>query len=250
MKFCISVLVFTTIFITSFSQSIPQNSNITDTKGLRQGTWTVTYNVARQVTQYIDSIAFYRIVSYKDDKPAGVVRNYYRSGQIQWEGGLLTDRPQDVKNGLATWYRVDGSKEVVRLFENGKQISEVFFNLDGSEAIVNWDSLNRLGEESYFSGEYEKSLQYFGQAVVQAEKEFGTYHLNYALALNNLGILFSSYKHNYAKAEILYHQALSIYEKVGKEHPDYGTVWITLHLCIMIKAIMGKPNYYINKLLA
>ena len=87
---------------------------------------------------------------------------------------------------------------------------------------INWETLNKLTEESYLAGEYEKALQYSEQAVTQAEKEFGKRHLNYALALNNLGILYSSYKLDYKKAEPLYRHALRIYEEYGKDSPDYG----------------------------
>jgi len=89
-------------------------------------------------------------------------------------------------------------------------------------AKINWEELNKLTEEAYLAGEYEKAFQYCEQAVVQAEKEFGKRHLNYALALNNLGILYSSYKLDYKKAEPLYRQALRIYEEVNKENLDYG----------------------------
>ena len=89
-----SVLVL--ISVALLAQNIPVNPNVTDVKGLRQGIWTICFNEKWKVTSNIDSIIYYRIIEYKNDKPVGVVKGYYKSGVLQMEASFIADRPKAI----------------------------------------------------------------------------------------------------------------------------------------------------------
>src|SRR5690349_22185061 len=94
MKKCLACLMLI-ISVPLYSQEIPSNPNVVDSKGLRQGQWTVLFNKKLEQVTNKDSAAFYRTLQYVNDKPAGEVKDYYRSGALRWQGTLLSDKPSD-----------------------------------------------------------------------------------------------------------------------------------------------------------
>jgi len=83
--------------IVTYAQQIPKNPNSKDAQGRRQGTWTIWLNKDFAATTKKDSTSYYRIITYKDGKPDGMVRDYFfKSGKVNWEGYLLTDDPEDI----------------------------------------------------------------------------------------------------------------------------------------------------------
>ncbi|HAS46097.1 MAG TPA: hypothetical protein DCS93_36790 [Microscillaceae bacterium] len=104
------LLIFTCLWTIGVQiQTIPQNPNKTDAKGRRKGTWTTLYDKDWKVVMDTNITKFYRIITYKDDLPVGKVRDYYRTGAIQWTGKLLKDRPSEVKDGKCLWYDKNGN---------------------------------------------------------------------------------------------------------------------------------------------
>lgn len=95
--------------------------------------------------------SYYRI--YKVDeagKPVGIVRDYYWTGKLQWEGYMSYidkyDSKDDIDEGLGTWYHPNGTKSKEAYFVNDK--------LHGISRI--WDEDGLLIEESrYVMGELE-----------------------------------------------------------------------------------------------
>ncbi|HEY3429098.1 MAG TPA: hypothetical protein VGK39_00390, partial [Cyclobacteriaceae bacterium] len=165
MKFCIAFLAFIAISFISVSQTIPKNPNVTDAKGLRQGKWTLLFDADWNPAE-IKKAVYFRLIDYANDKPVGIVRDYYlTSGKVQWEGMLLQDRPEEIKDGLSTWYRENGSKIQESLFKDGKEIKAAYFNWDGSEIVEDWTSLMRRGETAYKAGKYADALEIFKKSV-------------------------------------------------------------------------------------
>ncbi|MBE2245755.1 MAG: trypsin-like peptidase domain-containing protein [Candidatus Competibacteraceae bacterium] len=71
------------------------------------------------------SASYYRLISY-DDKgiPVGVVRDYFVSGELQWEGRFsYIDKggANSRKEGLCTWYYKNGNKSAQGNFNSNKQ---------------------------------------------------------------------------------------------------------------------------------
>ena len=209
--------------LATFAQSIPKNPNLTDKNGFRQGKWTIWFNKDWKPTQNKDSLAYYSLIEYKDDKPVGTVTDYYLNGKKQFEGQMLADRPKEVKEGKAVWYHENGNKSQEVVFKNGQVVGQVIeYNLDGSLKTESWKELNKQGTALYQQGKLVEALLIFEKAKTQAEKEFGKEHPNYANSLNSLADLYKS-QGNYDKAEPPYLEALKIIEKaLGKEHPDYA----------------------------
>ena len=64
---------------------IPHHPNRIDHKGKRQGTWTVLFDKDSLAAR--DSIAtkFYRVITYLNDKPVGIVNDYFKNGKQKFK---------------------------------------------------------------------------------------------------------------------------------------------------------------------
>lgn len=228
MKFWTAFLACIAISFYSFSQSIPKNPNVTDAKGLRQGKWTILFNEKGLVTASQDSIEYFRIIQYKNDKPYGLVRDFYADGKLQCEGILLQDRPEEIWDVILTSYRKDGSKKSVQTFKNNKVVKEVVYNLDGTEAKEPFSKITELAMQAYGTGDYQKCVVLFERRLEQAKRQLGDRHPNYAESMNDLGIIYGSLG-QFDKAEKAHLEAMSILEQtVGMENIFYTSSLVNL----------------------
>jgi len=87
----------------------------------------------------------------------------------------------------------------------------------------NWETLNQQVIQYYKAGDYDKAIFFAEKALIEAEKELGKTHNNYAKSLNNLAFLYNIMG-NYTKAETLYLESVQINEQqLGKDHEIYAT---------------------------
>ncbi len=117
-----------------------------------------------RVTEYFDDkwnrckqkdASFYRLVTYEsDNKPKGVVKDYYISGQLQSEfTAIYLDYDDEGKNfheGEATWYFQNGKIEQKRYYYNNKINGKNTFYYDNGQISQ---------EANYDSGDYNGSYQ-------------------------------------------------------------------------------------------
>lgn len=109
--------------------------------------------------------SYYRLVTFdKMGKPDGLVRDYFITGQLQWEGHLSymdkTDNSNDISEGQCTWY-----------YKNGKKSQEAFYIDDQPHGMFRtWDEAGVPIEEArYIMGELEgKYLTYNDKGKVIA----------------------------------------------------------------------------------
>jgi len=91
--------------------------------------------------------AFYRLCNFDDNgKPVGTTRDYYITGELQWEGKMIVidkyDNKKDISDGLCTWYHKNGQKSRVSTmvgdkedglttfwYENGQKAREVDYKM-------------------------------------------------------------------------------------------------------------------------
>ncbi|KOY86225.1 hypothetical protein AD998_08755 [bacterium 336/3] len=98
----------------------------------------------------------------------------------------------------------------------------VFFFISWVSLAQNWETLNEKGIYYTFTNEYIKSTEIFEKAKIQAEKEFGKNHENYATACLLLGAVYSE-RGLYPQAESLIIEGVRIIEKVlGAKHSKYA----------------------------
>jgi S1-C subfamily serine protease/antitoxin component YwqK of YwqJK toxin-antitoxin module len=117
-----------------------------------------------RVTEYFDDkwnrckqkdASFYRLVTYEsDNKPKGIVKDYYISGQLQSEfTAIYLDYDDEGKNfheGEATWYFQNGKIEQKRYYYNNKINGKNTFYYDNGQISQ---------EANYDSGDYNGSYQ-------------------------------------------------------------------------------------------
>jgi CHAT domain-containing protein/Tfp pilus assembly protein PilF len=82
------------------------------------------------------------------------------------------------------------------------------------------EALSERAVKLYRANRYAEAEPLFRRAASITEKRFGPEHLNTALSLNNLALVYDAQR-RYAEAEPLFRRVLEIREKVlGPEHPD------------------------------
>lgn len=103
-----------------------------------------------------EDMAYYRVITYKaPNTPIGIIKDYYRSGQLQSEFYCTyIDYKDDTKNiydGEAKWYYPNGITSQVLNFNAGKLNGKTsLFNTEGAKAQeLNWSN-NILLERTAF----------------------------------------------------------------------------------------------------
>ena len=149
-------------FSSLFAQ-IPSYPNKSDKQGRRQGSWVIYFNKNWEPTRIKDSITFYRVLNYKNDLPQGFTRDYFRSGQKQWEARLVADRPTEIVEGKATWYH-----------DNGAISSEVSFinGLKEGPEIAYYPSQKKYSETFFKSGLVQNKINYYDESGPLINVEF------------------------------------------------------------------------------
>ncbi len=96
--------------------------------------WFLTsYSITAQTIEYFDadwnrlgskeSGAYYREITYDvNGKPVGKVREHYITGELQFEGQLLSINP-DTLDAKCVWYHRNGQKNREVTYQNGNAVS-------------------------------------------------------------------------------------------------------------------------------
>ncbi len=198
--------------IWALAQNIPQNPNKTDRKGRRQGAWTITYTQDWKETKIKDSIAYYRLLAYKDNKPQGLTTDYYRSGKKQSEAKLIADRPEEIIDGKATWYREDGQVYAESTFIQGVRVGkEVTYYPSGKVAtLAYYHAGKKAGKETNYD---EAGKTTFVRYMDEGEE--------IPLQTTWDNAVASYEKGNFASADTLFADIYVMFQnRFGKDHPN------------------------------
>lgn len=88
---------------------IVYSPNAFNEKGQKEGQWTLFFDEDWKRVESPAEAAYFRIIHYKDGRPAGIVRDYYLSGVLQWEG-LIVIEEGDISHGHVVYYHPNGRK--------------------------------------------------------------------------------------------------------------------------------------------
>lgn len=203
----------------AFGQSIPENPNKTDDQHLRQGKWTIWFDKDWNVVTQIDSVAFYRVVDYKDDKPVGTVTDYFRSGKVRSTHGAIEDHPEEIFDGPYISYHENGRVKKKGRYNKGKPEGDFeFYSADGTV------DLYALADHYYEIGLYQKSVPLYEQVKKDKEKKSGKLNNDYAMICIDLAFANRTLG-RFAKAEANYVEAIQLYERMTDPDPtQYGRV--------------------------
>ncbi len=186
-KICSTLLLFF-FFAAIHAQSLPVHPNKTDSQHRRQGEWCIWMDAFWQPISDSTSTAFYRIITYKDDKPTGIVKDFFRNSQVQFEGTLLEDRPEEVLDGKCTWYYHTGEVRVTESFKNGETNGDQKTVLrSGEPAKEDWIGYYKIAWAFQDQKKYGEAAGAFEDAIVHAEAFLGRENEDYAAMAFNLG---------------------------------------------------------------
>ena len=195
------ILTFLILCVLSFNisaQEIPKNPNTYDLDSNKTGTWTILYDNDWSITDIIDSVEFYRIITYKKGLPKGKVIDFFVNGKKQWEGYLLSDEPEDIYFGKCEWFSKNGDVIEKRIIN--EKMSEHFY-YEQNELLLKI----LLSRDTLISYElYIKDTLSFPLYVLYTLEKYDLISDNIVLDLNL--------------------ELLLLYEMInGKDHHNYAT---------------------------
>ena len=224
------------MYVLSFdisAQELPKSPNAYDIDGNKIGAWTILYDVDWNVTERIDSAKFYRVISYERGIPSGKVVDYNMNGKKRWEGYLISDDPELIKDGKCIWYN-EGIQEFVINYKNNIQHGDyIFFNTEGEECfrihyrngipeiqtfdISKFDIrvisfLDDLSSSFEADGDMVKAIELKKNKLDIIKQYYGDDNEEYGVIAGELGRLYSIMK-KHSKALQMKLESLRIYEK-------------------------------------
>ena len=200
----------------SYGQEIPTNPNIEDDNG-RQGTWTILYDNDWNVIDTPESAAFYRIINFKDDKPVGLVKDYYRSGQLQMEAQMIDDRTVEMI-GIATWYHPDGTTERAVYFPGDKSLNEVLEEYNQLDPNSLHENITLAFANLFHDNRRAEARPLYERYVKMVKKKHGDNSLVYAEALRLLAWDYLRHM-DFINAEPLFFQSKKIIDQRKADAP-------------------------------
>lgn len=188
----INLFIFFFLAQAASAQKLPIGQNKTDTHQKRQGEWFIWMDIKWNPTNDSSAVYFYRHIIYQDDKPVGLVTDYYKNGAKQYEGILIQDRPEEIQNGIQTWYYPSGKIRVVEKFDKGKSQSQKIYLRSGQPANENWiEDYYRKGEKFNDEKNYLAAATEFLKALENAEAFNARESEEYAAVADWLGIIYT-----------------------------------------------------------
>ena len=193
MKFCtsLSLAIMCIGLPVLMVAQIPMNPNKTDEQGRRQGTWTIIYDKEKPTTD-TSTMVFYRLITYKDDKPIGLISNIRKNGKLMSTASAVQDRPKPIWTGLLTLYNQDGIKEAAMQYDNGEAIGypQIFYT-DGSIISDSVQFLTGTGASLIKEGRLREALPFVEKALIMAAYSYGKKEPEYLEAMESLISLYN-----------------------------------------------------------
>jgi CHAT domain-containing protein len=185
---------------------------------------------------------YYRIVTYKDDKPIGPVTNFYKNGKPQQSAEMQTDRPKEIWQGTVIRYRKDGSKETEGIYKKGKLKGDLkLFHPDGSEITQGWLNLLLKSKSYGDKGKFNEMAVCIEKATMLARYKFGEKDFRFITTISAMSGVYMI-KGDYPAAEELSLELLKSFESKGDKflRENTGNYLILLQTTGSLYQIMGN----------
>ena len=243
------LLLFISASLNVLAQQIPSNPNISDANG-RQGTWTIYFDKDWEIIDTEKEALYYRIITYKDDKPIGPVRDYYRSGKIQMDAHLLIDRPQSQFDGLVIFFEENGSIQAVEFYKGNRTDQESLAILNQYDTANTNIQIVHLKAAFYHALRSKKAQPFYVKWVQMVKKKVGEKHIAYANAMREFA--WDYIRHgDYINAEPLLFQAKDIiYEHRSENMMLYAQVLSDMGDYYRYASQPDKGLKYLNEAMA
>ncbi len=215
---CLFILLLLQCLVAN-SQTLPTSPNKTDHQQKKQGEWCIWMDGQWQPTTDSTHVAYYRVITYKNDKPVGVTTDFFRNGQKQFEGFIVEDSPEDVMEGICTWYYHTGEIRVTESFKGGETNGDQKVLLrSGKPADENWIEYYKLGLALYDQQKYAEAAPTLVNVIENVEAFLGRETEEYAQIADYIAIA-SSLSENLTRA-IYYEEEYVAVCRLINQQPD------------------------------
>ncbi len=204
----------------SVAQPLPSSPNLSDDNG-RQGEWTIYYDQNWKIIEDAASAAYYRKITYINDKPIGLVRDFYKSGQVQMVVSMLSDRPE-VLDGMCKWYTAEGKLEKVEFHRGTRSIDASIEALKNDQEIADSRHTYLALATLYHEVRSKEARPLYIRYAEMTKKEEGDQSPMYAEALRMLA--WDYLRHfDLINAEPLFFQSKNIFDQYKAQNPQQYT---------------------------
>ncbi|MGV3598232.1 MAG: hypothetical protein ACO1PI_10220 [Bacteroidota bacterium] len=106
-------------------KSFYKKYNKLDESGERTGVWCFYFDHKSNEVNFMSDYSYCRVLSYKNGKVVGEIKEFYKNGNTKWSGHLVLNN----YNGLCNWYDTTG--KLIRTvtykngFKNGRKIEYI-----------------------------------------------------------------------------------------------------------------------------
>lgn len=208
------ILLLITTFV--FAQEIPTSPNKEDENG-RQGRWTIYYDQNWEIIEDPSQAVFYRLITYVDGIPSGVVRDYFKSGQLQMEGMMRPDTAEEM-DGIVKYYKESGELEGVDFIRGNRSVEESIELIESDEVLKETRHIVLTLAQLYHEIRSKEAGPLYQRYVRMTKQEVGENSLEYADALRMLA--WDYLRHlDFINAEPLFFQAKKIID-INKIQPS------------------------------
>ena len=95
------------IYSPQFPEILKTPDKLND-EGKKTGAWTVFLNESFNPVNDIMSAKYYRKATYKDGLPISIVKDYFKSGSIQFEGQIISEFPSVYHGTIVIFFEDNG----------------------------------------------------------------------------------------------------------------------------------------------
>jgi len=210
------IVVMSCSYSILIGQSLPKSKNKADKSGKRKGKWVILYNEKWQETKVLDSMVYYRVITYKNDAPVDITKDYYANGKVRFEAVLTADRPKDIKEGNGHYYREDGTKTMTVEYAEGKP--QKFVLVDSIQA-TDYQLISSVVTEFFQNKDYETADSLFlkGFEVAKSADNLDIIYQYYSLYIASLKPVYLS-KREFTKPKQVLTEVVSLFKQHKAQH--------------------------------
>ncbi|MEM9859004.1 MAG: CHAT domain-containing tetratricopeptide repeat protein, partial [Bacteroidota bacterium] len=210
----ILIILFIFIIQNINAQDIIYHPNHTDENG-RQGKWTTLFDDQFYEVSDSSSASYFRIITYKDDVPQGIVRDYFINGDLYWTGKLIEDRPFDQMDGICKWYGESGSLESIEFHRGDRTLQESIEELQSDPDADHIEGITALAH-LYHDLRMPEARALYQKLVSRRKEVHGLQSFQYANALSSLAWDYLRHE-DYVQAEPLFFEAKTIIDEIKED---------------------------------
>ena len=159
------------------SCQIPKSPNSYNQNGKKEGKWTILFDENWNQLDNESNAHYYRIIEYHDGKPDGLVRDFYLSGNLQWEGNLRSENPDCIEGKSLLFYENGNIREMANYEDCNPSELALYWSSDGYFCNV-LKEIDGIYKKISINSLNTREARYCEELLISAVNHFKPYSSN------------------------------------------------------------------------